>query len=617
MSKADQVPAETEKAPRIVRVLSDEAAIGKVFDYTVPPTMPGAELVAVGTEVRIELHGRRIGGWVLAVDVQPPSQVALRPIAKVRGIGAPQPVVELAMWAAWRWGGRAAQVLRFTGPPHAVRRLPPPPALRQRPAPSPSSESANQQDALTGLVRRILATTPTGTHVVRTPPATDRFSMIQAAVTAAGPKGALVIVPSIAAAAALARRLRRSGTPTALLPDDWATAAAGGVAVIGARAAAFAPIADPGLIIVIDEHDEAHQDQRTPTWHARDVAVERARRLGVVCLLTSPMPTLEAQAAAGPDRIWTLDRKEERAGWPAVTVIDRSTEEPGRQGLVTTAIVEALRTDERVLCILNRTGRARMLGCVACGAIAECETCSASVHQPTTDAQLVCPRCHATRPVVCAACGGGRMKNLRMGTSRAREELEALALRPVGEVIADTNAVPDTAVLVGTEALLHRVDRASTVIFLDIDSELFAPRHRAQEHALVLLARAARIVAGRQQATGRSAHGRIYVQTRVPEHPVIQAAVLGDPSRLSEHEATVRANLRLPPHYALALLSGEAAPLWNEQLRTVQGIETGSPADGKYLVRAQTIDALCDALAAVDTARPPGRIRIEVDPLRI
>lgn len=597
-------------ADRVVRVLPDEAAIGKVFDYTVPAEMPGAEFVTVGTEVRIELHGRRVGGWVLAVDVQPPAQVTLRPIAKVRGIGPPQSVVELAMWTAWRWGGRAAQVLRFTGPPVAVRRLPPAPT-------SPRKNIEAQTDSLSALTTRALAVSSPATHVIRTPPSLDRFGMIVTAVAAAGPNGALVIVPSVAAATALARRLRRAGIPTALLPEDWAMAAAGGVTVIGARAAVFAPIPNPGLVMVVDEHDEAHQDQRTPTWHARDVAVERARRLGIPCLLTSPAPTLEAQAAAGPDRMWALDRKDERAGWPALSVIDRSIEEPGRQGLITTAVVEALRTDNRVLCILNRTGRARMLACVACGAVAECEACSASVQQPTTDPHLVCPRCHATRPVICARCGGGRMKNLRMGTSRAREELEALALRPVGEVVADTEAVPDTAVLVGTEALLHRVDRASTVIFLDLDSELFAPRHRAQEHALVLVARAARIVAGRQQQSGRSAHGRVYVQTRMPDHPVIQAAVLGDPTRLAEHEATVRASLRLPPAYSLALLSGEAAPLWVEQLRLMQGIETGSPADGRYLVRAQSIDALCDALAAVDAARPPGRVRIEVDPLRI
>lgn len=596
-------------ADRVVRVLPDEAAIGKVFDYTVPAEMPGAEFLTVGTEVRIELHGRRVGGWVLAVDVQPPAKVTLRPIAKVRGIGPPQSVVELAMWTAWRWGGRAAQVLRFTGPPVAVRRLPPAPT-------SPRNIEA-QTDSLSALTTRALAVSSPATHVIRTPPSLDRFGMIVTAVAAGGPDGALVIVPSVAAATALARRLRRVGIPTALLPEDWAMAAAGGVTVIGARAAVFAPIPNPGLVMVVDEHDEAHQDQRTPTWHARDVAVERARRLGIPCLLTSPAPTLEAQAAAGMERIWALDRKEERAGWPALSVIDRSTEEPGRQGLITPAVVEALRTDNRVLCILNRTGRARMLACVACGAVAECEACSASVQQPTTDPHLVCPRCHATRPVVCARCGGGRMKNLRMGTSRAREELEALALRPVGEVVADTEAVPDTAVLVGTEALLHRVDRASTVIFLDLDSELFAPRHRAQEHALVLVARAARIVAGRQQQSGRSAHGRVYVQTRMPDHPVIQAAVLGDPTRLAEHEADVRATLRLPPTYALALLSGEAAPLWVEQLRLMQGIETGSPADGRYLVRAQSIDTLCDALAAVDAARPSGRVRIEVDPLRI
>jgi primosomal protein N' (replication factor Y) (superfamily II helicase) len=594
---------------RVVRVLPDEAAIGKVFDYSVPPRLPGAELIAVGTEVRIELHGRRVGGWVLAVDVEPPAGVTLRPIAKVRGIGSPQPVVDLAMWAAWRWGGRAAQVLRFTTAPTAIRRLPKPPL---RPP-----LIALQSDPLSALVRHAVGQQRPATHVIQTPPTVDRFAMLLTAVSHAGAAGALIVVPSTAAAEALGRRMRRTGVPTAVMPNDWAMAAAGGVTVIGARAAVFAPIAQPGIIVVVDEHDEAHQEQRTPSWHARDVAIERARRVGVPCLLTSPTPTLEAQLAAGEQHVWALERQQERQAWPPVVVVDRSTEEPGRAGLITPAIVQALRTDERVLCVLNRTGRARMLACVACGTVAECETCGASVHQPTAETRLVCPRCDAQRPIVCTACGGGRMKNLRMGTSRAREELEALALRPVGEVVADTETVPDTPVLVGTEALLHRVDRASSVIFLDIDSELFAPRHRAQEHALVLIARAARLVASRPGRSGRSDHGRIYLQTRTPNHPVIQAAVLGDPARVSAHEGPIRTALRLPPDFALAVISGEAAPQWVALLKADSQVEISSAADGKYLLRTQRVETLCDAIAAVDAVRPPGRVRIEIDPLRI
>jgi primosomal protein N' (replication factor Y) (superfamily II helicase) len=587
---------------RYVRVLPDEAAIGKVFDYEVPVNLAGADLVRVGSEVRIELHGRRIGGWVLATDVEPPAGINVRPLSKVRGLGAPQPVIDLALWAAWRWGGRAANVLRFTSPPAAVRHLPP-----RRTIPPVSVPG---DDALASVAS--LALRKGGTQVVRTPPNADRFGIILEAVRIAGERGALIIAPSTAVAEVLTRRLRRLGIPTALLPFDWAMAAAGGCVVVGARAAAFAPIADPGVVLVLDEHDESHQDERTPTWHARDVSIERARRLGVPCLLTSPVPTLESLHAVHHE-VWSLDRRAERSGWAPVHLIDRSNDEPGRQGLIASGahaakLITALRTDERVLCILNRTGRARMLGCTACGNIAACETCGAALHQLTDAAELNCPRCDRSRPVVCAECGGGRMKNLRMGTSRAREELEALAGRPVGEVTAAVDVLPDTAVLVGTEALLHRVDRATSVIFIDLDSELLAPRHRAQEHTLVLLARAARVV---------NKGSNVFIQTRLPDHPVMQAALFGDPGPLVPDQLAVRHTLRLPPEWSLALVSGTAAAQWAELLRNHDGLEVTGPSDGRYLVRAQSIDALAEALANCETTRPPGRVRIEVDPLRI
>jgi primosomal protein N' (replication factor Y) len=121
---------------------------------------------------------------------------------------------------------------------------------------------------------------------------------------------------------------------------------------------------------------------------------------------------------------------------------------------------------------------------------------------------------------------------VRIGVSRAREELEALAGEPVGEVTSDVDDVPSTRVLVGTEAVLRRVDRADTVAFIEIDQELLAPRYRAAEQAMALLARAGRIVGGRA--------GRLLLQTRVPRHDVIDAVLHADPGRLVEAELARR-----------------------------------------------------------------------------
>jgi primosomal protein N' (replication factor Y) (superfamily II helicase) len=600
----------------IVRVLPQEAAINKVFDYEVPESMPDAELVRVGTEVRIELHGRRTSGWVIATDVTAPSGVNVRPIVKVRSIGPPPEVVELAMWAAWRWGGRPAQVLRFCLPTNVVRRLPSSASGSSHRNGQPVA--AGDVDPLAMALRRSFrdANEP-GVIVVRTPPAADRGPLILEALAQSDDLGALIITPSVVLAENLARRLRRVGLPVALLPDEWAAAAAGGRVVIGARAAAFAPIAHPGVVIVIDEHDEAHQDERVPAWHARDIAIERARRAGVPCILTSACPTPEALAAATSTII--ADRKYERTAWPIIDIVDRSAEEPGRHRLLSPRIIERLRTDERVLCVLNRTGRARLMACATCSEVARCEQCDAAVHQPTERSELVCPRCQATRPVVCAKCGGGRMKNLRVGTSRAREEIEALALRPVGEITSayDNLNAGDVAfacpVIVGTEALLHRVDRASTVIFLDIDSDLLAPRLRAAEHCMAMLTRAARLLTARRGPTT----GRLIVQTRQPQHPALVALLLTDPSRLTEHDIAMRERIGFGVDQGIALVTGEASPIWAKRLTADRTVRVSGSADSGFLIRADDRATLSDAIARVDADRPTGRIRVEVDPLRI
>lgn len=567
-------------APRCVRVLPDVAAIDKTFDYLVPEAL--GDQVRVGTMVRIALAGRRVGGWVVEDDVEPPAGKRLVALAKVTGWGPPPDLVDLARWAAWRWAGRQATLLRTASPPVAVRGLPPPPP------PRPPAAVVGEDD----LVRDAFAR---GRAVVRLPPAVDPFPYI-AAAAARGP--ALVLAPSIARAAHVAGRLRRQGTTVALAPRDWARAAAGGATVVGARAGAWAPVPGLAAVVVLDAHDEVYQEERAPTWNAWQVAAERARRAGVPCVAVSPCPTLELLQWG---ELLVPSRAQERSGWPVVDIVDRRQDDP-RAGLYSERLVAALRGGGRVVCVLNRKGRARLLACAACGELARCTTCDGAVEQD--DDELRCRRCGTVRPLVCASCGSQRFKNLRAGVTRVREELEALAGVPVAEVTGDSEVEPNAAVLVGTEAVLHRVPQADVVAFLDIDQEILVPRFRAAEQALALLARAARMVGGRG--------GRVLVQTRLPQHEVLTAALHADPGRVAGAEGERRRALGFPPFSALALVSGEAADEYVAGLPV--HLDRLGPADGRWLVRAPDHETLCAGLA--DTPRPTGRVRVEVDPLR-
>jgi primosomal protein N' (replication factor Y) len=265
-----------------------------------------------------------------------------------------------------------------------------------------------------------------------------------------------------------------------------------------------------------------------------------------------------------------------------------------------------------VVCVLNRKGRVKLLACAACRELARCEQCQSAVEQTGDPPALVCRRCGARRPPVCLACGAGRFKALRLGVSRVRDDLERLAGVAVVEVTADDGEdgeLPAAPVYVGTEAVLHRVDGVTAVAFLDIDQELLAPRYRAAEEAMALLIRAARLVGGRERG------GRVLVQTHLPRHEVLDAALHGDPARLAAVELPRRAALAFPPCSALAVVSGPAAAAFVEGLGRPAGVDVLGPTSGRWLVRAADHPALCDALAA--TPRPPGRLRVEVDPMRL
>ncbi|CAA9238177.1 MAG: hypothetical protein AVDCRST_MAG20-1590 [uncultured Acidimicrobiales bacterium] len=578
----------------MVRVVPDVAGVTKTFDYLVPPALDAS--VAVGTLVRVVLNGRRVGGWVVADDVVPPPDVTLRPLAHVTGIGPSTEVVDLAGWAAWRWAGRPRHLLRAASPDGAVKGLPPP-AARSRAAAGGGDHGA--AEAL-GRARTVL----------RVPPAADLLPLVAAAARLGT---TLVVAPDHTAAAALGGRLRRAGVPVAILPRGWAQAAAGGGVVLGARGTAWAPAPDLAAVVVLDEHEEAHQEEGSPTWSARDVAAERARRAGVPCVLTSPCPSLEALAWG---HLQVPARTIERAGWPVVDVVDRRSEDPLKADLYSSRLVDLIRSSapepgRPVVCVLNRKGRARLLVCASCAELARCERCGATVGTTSTGA-LRCARCATERPAVCLHCGSAHLKQRRLGVARAREDLERLARRPVGEVTGDDapgSPLPDAPVLVGTEALLRRVERASAVAFLDLDAELLAPRYRAAEEAVALVARAARLLGG------KAAGGRLLLQTKLPRHEVVQAALLADPGRVADAELERRRALLLPPVAALAHVAGAGAEVFARAAAGHAGVAALGPAAGDWLLRAADHRTLCDALAA--TPRPPGRLRVAVDPRRV
>ena len=573
----------------VARVLPNVTGLDKLFDYTVPDHLASAAVV--GAVVRVELHGRRIGGWIVAIDpVDALPELDLKPIAKVTGFGPTAELIDLAEWASVRWAARRRHFLVAASPHRAVTSIP----MMHRTGRIVEPRSPSSTRILTEGDRR--------GGVLRLPPTSDPMPAVLSA-TAVGPT--LVIVPSVDQVLLLAARLRRSGLTVAVLPKDWALAAGGVDVVIGSRTAAWVPFPGLAAAVLIDEHDEALQEEGSPTWHARDVLIERCRRLGSPLLVVSPCPTITAlewrQVVRPP-------RNRERDGWPIIDVIDRTDDDPWKRSLITSQLITHLRDGSRtVVCVINTTGRARMLACRTCRELARCERCDAAVIL-ADDGRLACLRCETVRPQVCLACQSSRFANLRPGVTRLREELEAAANRPAVAVTGGGRERPLVAgVYVGTEAVLHRVDRADTVVFLDFDREMLAPRYRAAEQAMGLLVRAARLVGPRSRG------GRLLIQTFMPNHDVVQAAVLADPGRIVDGERARRQMLGLPPFGALAEVSGTGS---DEFVRSVMSHDVSiGGGDGHYVVRANDWMTLGGALNA--GVRPYGsRLRIAVDPPR-
>ncbi len=577
-------PAPARPTGRLVRVQPDIVGIDGGFVYEVPHAWNADgrdSLIDVGGLVRIDFGGRRLRGWILDVDVSDPADRAIARLKKWSSVGPNQEIIDLGRWAAWRWSGSLVHLLRAATPTRMVRE-------RRTPVPPRSPEPP------VGFERAFAG----GVSLLRTLPSDDHRALVHAA-TQLGQ--VLVMAPSLRAQSSLLDGLRALGVRAHPYPESWDLGARGHH-LVGTRSAAFATMPSLAAIVVIDEHDSAFKEERTPSWNARDVAVERGRRANIPVVLTSPTPTLEALELA--DRVLAPSRTTERAAWPHVAVVDlRTTERPG---LLTEHVVEPVRSATTAVCVLNRKGRARMLVCRRCDTLATCERCSGSVIE-TDEGTLRCTRDDTIRPMVCLECSNTSFKLLRPGITSLERDLRVLAGREVIEVSADTTErLPTTGLFLGTEAVLHRVEAADVVVFLDFDQELSRPRARAGEEAFAMLGRAARIVGPRAGA------GRVIVQTRRPNDIILEAATQGDPRRVAEQQRSVRSVFGQPPYGAWAIISGAGGSAMVSALDTHADLQVAK-RDDRWRVAAADHNRLLNAIAAVP--RPDERVRIVVDPL--
>ena len=583
---------------RRVRVSPDLTAVEREFDYEVPDEF--GDFVRVGTIVRVPLHGRKVRGWVMATDIESDASVGrVLAISKVVGAGPPPEVLELCRWTAHRWAGPPVALYRAASPPNAVH--------------EPWPDAVPALLAKAGVL-----------EVIAWPPGSDRRELVAERIAPVG--STLVLVADAHRLGALVRDLERRGHRVVLMRSDlddatrtraWSAARQGNVVVIGGRTAVWAPVPDLASVIVLDEGDEAFQAERVPTWHARDVAIERARRVGARVTLVAPVPTPEAAALTG-GVVTRPSRSAERAGWPLVDVVDLRAEPPGN-GLLSDALAQALHrcvdAGDRAVCMLNRKGRARLLTCLACSTVATCERCEAAVAE-SAPGELRCPRCDTARPMICTTCLGTKLRASRLGVQRLRDALAALLPRAeIAWLDASVDDVPNAPVIVGTEAVLHRVD-AKLVAFLDLDQELFAHRVRAAQQAAGLVARAARRVGSKERG------GRLLLQTRTPDHDVIALAVSGDPSGIMVAEQARREMLGFPPVGAVAELSGETDAVTAGVMAVRRDYRVMGPAEhgtgSTALVLASTPEDLATALAIAGPAgHAAGRLRIAVDPPRV
>jgi len=428
-------------------------------------------------------------------------------------------------------------------------------------------------------------------------------------------RGVLFLVPEIALTPLLIRAAEaRFGATVSVLHSElslgerhdqwWRIREGGARVVVGARSALFAPIEDLGLIVVDEEHEGAYKQDESPRYHARDVAVMRARLEGATVVLGSATPSLEshANAAAGKYARLSLPARVSPQGLPAVEIVDRREMlKAGGSEVLSPLLLEAIRSRlqrrEQALLLLNRRGWAVSLLCRECGHQAACPNCSVSLTVHRRGETTECHYCgYLSRAAsACPLCKGEYLRLTGYGTEQVVEVVKAalpearvgrldrdLARRrgAVAKMLAAFEA-GQLDVLVGTQMIAkgHDFPSVTLVGVIDADVGLGLPDFRSAERTFQLLTQ----VAGRAGRGDRP--GEVILQSHLPDHYALRLACEQDYAAFFEREMEFRRTMGYPPGTALLNLvvrGRQAGPAAREADAIAKGLRSLAP--GRFRV---------------------------------
>ena len=378
---------------------------------------------------------------------------------------------------------------------------------------------------------------------------------------------AIVLVPEIALTPQTVDRFRAAfGDRIAVLHsalgdgeryDAWLALRGGEKRIaVGARSAIFAPLENLGAIIVDEEHEGSYKQAESPRYHAREVAIVRARQEGAVVVLGSATPSLESwtNAEAGKYDLVTLPERVGGGRLPAVEVVDLRHSGPKSSGAarhgtafrtvvsepLELAIAGRLSAKEQSILLLNRRGYASFVQCADCGDVSTCPNCSITLTYHRAPERLICHYCLHREAVAltCRRCGGSTLRQRGLGTQQverllaerwpaariARMDVDTTSGKWAHSEILDRVGRGDVDILLGTQMIAKGLDfpNVTLVGVIDADVGINLPDFRASERCFQLLSQ----VAGR---AGRGPKGgQVLIQTRVPGHHAVRCAVAHD-----------------------------------------------------------------------------------------
>ncbi|TDL79920.1 primosomal protein N' [Peribacillus frigoritolerans] len=398
-------------------------------------------------------------------------------------------------------------------------------------------------------------------------------------------KEAIVLVPEISLTPQMVNRFKgRFGSLVAVLHsglsvgekyDEWRKIHRGEVKlVVGARSAVFAPFTNLGMIIIDEEHEGSYKQEENPRYHARDVAVYRAKFHQCPVVLGSATPSLESFARAGKGVYQLLSLKERvnQRPLPQVEVIDMRDElRSGNRTMFSSSLLEKLqdRTQkgEQSVLFLNKRGYSSFVMCRDCGCVTGCPHCDISLTYHKHGSQLKCHYCghEESMPKVCPECSSEHIRFFGTGTQRVEEELAKVL--PEARIIrmdVDTTGRKgsheklltqfgnkEADILLGTQMIAKGLDFPDVTLVgvLTADTMLHLPDFRSSEKTFQLLTQ----VSGR--AGRHELPGEVVIQSYSPEHYSIQLASHHDYDSFYQQEMLSRKQHAYPPFYYLALVT--------------------------------------------------------------